>query len=90
MNMATHLIQFPAEAEYRRAVAALSAVPQTRVGLPDFKMVVTDEHLVALDQAGIPYVLLTKVAGRATLLADRHRAGGVGKPEMQARAGGAA
>jgi hypothetical protein len=58
--MTTHLIQFPAEPEYRRAVAALSEVPQTRVGLPNYQMVVTDEHLAALDRAGVPYVSVTK------------------------------
>jgi hypothetical protein len=58
--MANHVIQFPGKAEYTRAVAALADVPRTRVGLPDFKMVVTDDHLKALDGAGIPYTELTK------------------------------
>ena len=62
--MATYMIQFPTEEEYRRAVAALSEVPKTRVGLPGYKMVVTDDHLDALGQAGIPYTNLTKDATR--------------------------
>jgi hypothetical protein len=60
--MAIHLIQFPGRAEYIRAVAVLGEVPRTRVGLPDFKMAVEDEHVKALQQAGIPYTDLTKDA----------------------------
>jgi hypothetical protein len=62
--MAIYLIQFPGKAEYGRAVAALGEVPRTRVGLPDFKMAVEDDHLTALDRAGIPYTNLTKEARR--------------------------
>jgi hypothetical protein len=58
--MASHVIQFPGKAEYTQAVAALAEVPRTRVGLPDFKMVVTDDHMKALEQSGIPYTELTK------------------------------
>jgi hypothetical protein len=58
--MATHVIQFPSRDEYARAVIALREVPRTRVGLPDFKMVVEDEHVKALQQSGIPYTDLTK------------------------------
>jgi hypothetical protein len=64
--MALHLIQFPGEGEYRRAVAALAEVPRTRIGLPEFKMAVTEEHLAVLNQTGIPYVDLTKEAGSGT------------------------
>jgi hypothetical protein len=60
--MATHVIQFPNKAEYGRAVAVLADVPRTRVGLPDFKMVVEDDHVKALDRSGIPYTDLTKDA----------------------------
>ncbi|HKI35730.1 MAG TPA: hypothetical protein VKA46_27995 [Gemmataceae bacterium] len=60
--MATRVIQFPGKAEYTRAVAALADVPRTRVGLPDFKMVVTDDHVKALDRSGISYTELTKDA----------------------------
>jgi hypothetical protein len=60
--MATHLIEFPREEEYRRAVTALSEVPITRVGLPGYKMLVTTQHLEALDRDGIPYKDLTKDA----------------------------
>ncbi len=58
--MATYMIQFPTEEEYRRAVTALSEVPTTRVGLPGYKMVVTEDHLDALGEAGITYRNLTK------------------------------
>ena len=60
--MAIHVIQFPSRAEYARAVTALAEVPRTRVGLPDFKMVVEDDHVKALDRSGIPYTDLTKDA----------------------------
>jgi hypothetical protein len=62
-TVTTHLIQFPTEEDYRRAVATLSEVPRTRVGLPDNKMVVTNEHLAALDQGGITYKDLTTDVG---------------------------
>jgi hypothetical protein len=58
--MSSRVIQFPGKEDYTRAVAVLAAVPWTRVGLPDFKMVVTDDHVKALDQSGIPYTELTK------------------------------
>ncbi|MCI0463944.1 MAG: hypothetical protein L0Z62_43980 [Gemmataceae bacterium] len=60
--MAIHLIQFPGKEEYGRAVSALAEVPRTRVGLPDFKMVVEDDHVKVLDRCGIPYTDLTKDA----------------------------
>jgi hypothetical protein len=62
--MATYMIQFPTEEEYRRAVAALAEVSTARVGLPGYKMVVTEDHLDALGQAGITYTNLTKDATR--------------------------
>ncbi len=62
--MATHVIQFPGREEYIQAVGALSEVPRMRVGLPDFKMVVEDEHVRALDQAGIPYTDITRYVPR--------------------------
>lgn len=58
--MATHVLQFAGRAEYGQAVIALMQVPRTRLGLPNFKMVVEDEHVQALDRAGIPYTDLTK------------------------------
>jgi hypothetical protein len=58
--MATHVIQFANREEYGRAVIALGPVPRTRIGLPDLKMVVEDDHVTALDRAGIPYTDLTK------------------------------
>ncbi len=50
--MATRVIQFAGKAEHTRAVAVLADLPRTRVGLPDFKMVVTDDHVKALDRSG--------------------------------------
>jgi hypothetical protein len=64
--MAAYLIQFPNEAEYRKAVTALSDVPRTRLGLPDYKMLVTEDHLDTLSQTGILYTNLTKDASRGT------------------------
>jgi hypothetical protein len=58
--MIAHLIQFPTEEDYRKAVTALAEVPQTRVGLPEYKMVVTDDHIVQLNRVGIPFTDLTK------------------------------
>jgi hypothetical protein len=66
LTMATRLIQFSGEEEYKQAVAILSEVSRTRVGLPGYKMVVTNEHLDALNQAGIPYADLTKDASSGT------------------------
>ena len=66
--MAIHVIQFAGRAEYGRAVAALAQVPRTRVGLPNFKMVVEDDHVQALMRAGIPFTELTKeVVSRAAV-----------------------
>ena len=61
--MPIHLIQFPGRAEYGRAITVLGEVPRTRVGLPDFKMVVEKEHVHALNRSGIPYTDLTKGNG---------------------------
>jgi hypothetical protein len=61
--MPIYVIQFPNREEYTRAVGALGEVPRTRVGLPDFKMVVEEEHVQALNRAGIPYTDLTKRVG---------------------------
>ena len=52
--MPLHVIQFAGREEYGRAVIALGEVPRTRVGLPEFKMVVEDDHIKALNQAGVP------------------------------------
>jgi hypothetical protein len=63
-TMPVHVIQFPNKEAYARAVGALGEVPRTRVGLPDLKMVVEDDHVKALDRAGIPYTDLTKYVPR--------------------------
>ena len=39
----------------------LLEVPVSRVGLPDYKMVVGDDHIQALQRAAIDFVDLTKV-----------------------------
>jgi hypothetical protein len=62
--MPTHVIQFPSREEYIRAVGALGEVPRTRVGLPEFKMVVEDEHVAALGRACIPYTDITRYVPR--------------------------
>ena len=62
--MPVHVIKFPGREEYIRAVGALAEVPRTRVGLPDFKMVVDDEHVQALKDAGIPYTDITRYVPR--------------------------
>jgi hypothetical protein len=58
--MATHVIQFASRTDYGRGMAAIAEVPRTRLGLPNFKMVVEDEHVEALDRAGVPYTDITK------------------------------
>jgi hypothetical protein len=39
----------------------LLEVPVVRTGLPDLKMVVSEEHIQALERAGIDHVDLTRV-----------------------------
>jgi len=61
-NMASHLIQFRSKLDYQKAIMALLEVPQGRLGLPHLQMVVTDAHISALSQAGIPFDDRTKAA----------------------------
>jgi hypothetical protein len=58
--MATHVIQFPDKEKHKQAIVALLEVPVCRTGLPDYKMVVSDEHIQALKRAGIEFVDLTR------------------------------
>ncbi len=57
-----HLIRFPNKKEHRRAIMALLEVYKEFLGLPDYKMVVTEEHIKALEQARIPFAYLSKTA----------------------------
>jgi hypothetical protein len=59
--MATHVIQFRDKEQYKQAIMALLDVPVSRMGLPDYKMVVGDEHIQALKRANIDFVDLTRV-----------------------------
>jgi hypothetical protein len=59
--MATHVIQFRDKEKHKQAIMILLEVPVSRVGLPDYKMVVSDEHIQALKCANIEFVDLTKV-----------------------------
>jgi hypothetical protein len=61
-----HLIRFPNKKEHRRAIMALLEVPRESLGLPDYQMVVTDEHIRALKQTGIRFVFLSKSAANGT------------------------
>jgi hypothetical protein len=60
--MATHVIQFRDKEAHKRAIVTLLDVPVSRTGLADYKMVVGEEHIAALKQAGIDFVDLTRVA----------------------------
>lgn len=57
-----HLIHFPDPEQHKRAIRALLDVPVPRVGLPDYQMVVTNEHIRALQQSKINFVYLSKTA----------------------------
>jgi hypothetical protein len=58
--VATHVIQFGDKEEHKQAILVLLEVPVSRVGIPDLKMVVSDEHFQALKRANIKFVDLTK------------------------------
>lgn len=61
--MATHVIQFRDKEKYGQAIMALLDVPVSRTGLPDLKMVVSDEHIQALKRANVEFVDITKRVG---------------------------
>ena len=61
--MATHVIQFRDKEQHKKAIVVLMDVPVTRSGLPDMKMVVSDEHIQALQRANIDFVDITKRVG---------------------------
>jgi hypothetical protein len=58
--MASHVIQFRDEENYKQAIMALLEVPVSRVGIPGLKMVVAEEHIEALKRANVDYVDITK------------------------------
>jgi hypothetical protein len=60
---AMHLIRFPNKKEHKRGIMALLEVPRLEsLGLPDFQMVVTDEHIQALERAKVAFRYLSKTA----------------------------
>jgi hypothetical protein len=61
--MATHVIQFRDKEQHKQAIMVLLDVPVSRMGLPDLKMVVSDEHIQALKRANVEFVDITKRVG---------------------------
>lgn len=58
---AMHLIRFPNKAQHKRAIMALLEVTGIEsMGLPDFQMVVTNEHIRALEGARVAFTYLSK------------------------------
>jgi hypothetical protein len=62
-----HLIHFPDRAERLRALDVFLDVPATRLLLPGHRMVVTNEHIKALERANIAfeYISQTQANGHA-------------------------
>jgi hypothetical protein len=58
----THLIEIPDRAEYERAVEAFLSVRGRRLVIPGHRMVVTDEHVKALEQAGVKFTFISRDA----------------------------
>src|SRR5262245_40879336 len=65
-QMSTHVISFQDEEEYSKAIMAFLDVPFNRVALPGMRMVVSRDHIVALQRAAIKYTDLTKVVANGT------------------------
>lgn len=61
--MATHVIQFQDEERYKQAIMVLLDVPVSRMGIPGLKMVVSEEHIQALNRASVEYKDITKRVG---------------------------
>ena len=55
-----HLIRFPSSEERRRALRVFLEVPATRVVLPGHDMVVTPEHIQALERAQIAFEYVSR------------------------------
>jgi hypothetical protein len=64
--MTMHLIRFRNKNEHRRGLMALLEVPRESLGLPDYQMVVTEEHIKALEKAQIPFAYLSETAANGT------------------------
>jgi hypothetical protein len=68
--MATHVIQFGDEEQFKQAIGVLLEVPVSRMGIPGLKIVVSDEHIEALKRAKIDYVDLTHETGGSAAPVD--------------------
>ena len=66
--MATHVIQFRDKEKHKQAIMVLLEVPLSRMGLPDYKMVVGDEHILALKRANVDFIDITKVVPNGSTL----------------------
>ena len=67
----THLIRFPHLKEHRRGLVALLSVPRESLGLPDLQMVVTTEHIRALERAKVRFEYLSKTGPDGTQATSR-------------------
>lgn len=64
-----HLIRVPNKKQYKRAIVALLDVLQREyLALPDYRMVVTDEHIEALQRAKVAFTYLSRTAPDGTSL----------------------
>jgi hypothetical protein len=64
---AVHLIRIPNKKQYKRAITALLDVLQREyLALPDYQIVVTDEHIRALERARVAFTYLSKTAPNGT------------------------
>lgn len=66
--MATiHLIRFPNKTEHKRGLmAVLDVVGQECLGLPDYQMAVTDDHLRALERSRVAFTILSQPPGNGS------------------------
>ena len=55
-----HLIRFPDRQERLRALDAFLDVPASRLVLPGHRMVVTNEHIEALERANIAFEYISQ------------------------------
>ena len=62
-----HLIRFHNRNDHKRAIMALLEVPRVEyLGLPNYQMLVTEEHIKALEQAKIRFTYLSHTALNGT------------------------
>jgi hypothetical protein len=57
---AMHLIEFPNKHAHKHGLVVVLEVPRESLGLPDYQMVVTDEHIRALERARVPFTYLSQ------------------------------